>query len=118
MYLTSEQYLTYTGETPPADFNACLDLAESIVDLQTMNFYAQRDVSTLPTIVQKFLQRATAYQVQAISQRGGVAGMTEPQVQSASVGKVSYSMAASPALCAPAALCIPFLLSYARGYEG
>lgn len=117
MYLTAEQYMTYTGETPPDDFNACLDLAESIVDMQTLNFYAQRDVTALPSIVQRFLQRATAYQVQAISQRGGVSGMTEPQMQSASVGKVSYTIAANPTLCAPAALCIPFLLSYARGYE-
>jgi len=116
MYLTAEQYATYTGEAAPSDFNACLDMAESLVDLHTLNFYAQVSVSALPAVVQKYLQRAVAYQVQAISQAGGIAGMTEPHTQSASVGKVSYSMAAQPALCAPAALCIPFLLSYARGY--
>lgn len=116
MYLTAEQYATYTGEAAPPDFAACLDMAESLVDLHTLNFYAQVSVSALPELVQKQLQRAVAYQVQAISQAGGIIGMTEPQVQSASVGKVSYSMAAQPALCAPAALCIPFLLSYARGY--
>lgn len=116
MYLTAEQYTSITGETPPPDYDSCLGMAESVIDLHTMDFYAQR--SNFPAIVQRYLQKATAYQVQAISQRGGVAGMTEPQTQSASVGKVSYTMAASPALCAPAALCIPFLLAYARGYEG
>ena len=115
MYLTSEQYATYTGESAPADFSACLDMAESLVDLHTMNFYAQVSVSALPALVQKMLQRAVAYQVQAISQVGGIVGMTEPHTQSESVGKVSYSMASQPTLCAPAAMCIPFLLSYARG---
>ena len=118
MYLTAEQYETYTGEAAPTDFDACLDMAESLVDLHTLNFFAQVSVSALPALVQKQLQRAVAYQVQAISQAGGVAGMTEPQAQSASVGKVSYSMAAQPALCAPAAQCIPFLNAFARGYEG
>ena len=117
MYLTAEQYATYTGEAAPSDFNACLDMAESLIDLHTLNFYAQVSVSALPVLVQKALQRAVAYQVQAISQMGGIAGMTEPHTQSASTGRVSYSMAAQPTLCAPAAMCIPFLLSYARGYE-
>lgn len=117
MYLTAEQYATYTGEVTPTDFTACLDMAESLIDMHTLNFYAQVSVSALPAMVQKMLQRAVAYQVQAISQAGGIAGMTEPHVQSASVGRVSYTMAAQPALCAPAAMCIPFLLSYARGYE-
>jgi len=117
MYLTAEQYATYTGEDVPADFYSCLDMAESLIDLHTLNFYAQVSVSALPVLVQKALQRAVAYQVQAISQAGGIAGMTEPHVQSASVGRVSYTMAAQPALCAPAAMCVPFLLSFARGYE-
>ncbi len=116
MYLTAEQYTTYTGEAAPSDFNVCLDMAENLIDLHTLGFYAQVSVSALPVLAQKQLQRAVAYQVQAISQAGGVAGLTEPQVQSASVGKVSYTMAAKPALCAPAASCIPFLLSFARGY--
>jgi hypothetical protein len=118
MYLTAEQYATYAGEAAPSDFDSCLDMAESLVDLHTMNFYAQVTVSALPAVVQTMLKRAVAYQVQAISQTGGIAGMTEPQVQSASAGKVSFSMAPRPALCAPAALCIPYLLAYARGYEG
>jgi len=117
MYLTAEQYATYTGEAAPSDFDSCLDMAESLVDLHTMNFYAQVSVSALPALIQKALQRAVAYQVQAISQAGGIAGMTEPHTHSASVGRVSYTMAAQPALCAPAAMCVPFLLSFARGYE-
>lgn len=118
MYLAAEQYATYTGEAVPADFNACLDMAESLVDLHTLNFYAQMTVTALPAVVQKYLQRAVAYQVQAISQAGGIAGMTEPHIQSASVGKVSYTVTTPTyTLCAPAAMCIPFLLSYARGYE-
>ena len=117
MYLTSAQYATYTGETAPTDFTVCLDMAESLIDMQTLNFYAQVSVSALPATVQTMLQRAVAYQVQAISQAGGIASTTEPQVQSASVGKVSYTLAAKPTLCAPAASCIPFLLSFARGYE-
>lgn len=118
MYLTAEQYATYTGEAAPSDFDSCLDMAESLVDLHTLNFYAQVSVSALPERVQKQLQRAVAYQAQAISQAGGIAGMTEPHMQSASVGKVSYSTAARPALCAPAAMCIPYLNAFARGYEG
>ncbi len=115
MYLTAEQYATYAGESAPPDFTACLDMAEAMIDLYTMNFYAQETLSELPERVLATLRRAVAYQVQAISQAGGVASMTEPQVKSASIGKVSYSVDATPVLCAPAAMLVPYLNAYARG---
>lgn len=117
MYLTAEQYAVVMGEAAPADFGVCLDLAESMIDLYTMNLYSQVAVTSLPLMVQKVLQRATAYQVSAIIQRGGVAGVMEPQTQSASVGKVSYTLRDDAALCRPAAACVPFLMAYMRGCE-
>ena len=84
-----------------------------------MNFYAQVSVSALPALVQKCCNGRSPIRYKRSVRMGGIAGMTEPHTQSASTGKrVSYSMAAQPALCAPAAMCIPFLLSYARGYDG
>lgn len=120
MYLTAEEYLAQTGEAAPADFTACLALAETQFDLHTMDYFAQLgDLTALPAIVISRIKKAVAYQVQAISQSGGVAGVTEQRAQSASLGKYSYTSGAqgSDALCAPAIALIPWLLSYMRGVD-
>lgn len=118
MYLTADKYAAIIGEAAPADFDDCLIMAESTLDLHTMNFYAGMAFDGLPAAVQRALERATAYQVSAITQRGGIAGMTEEQVQSGSVGKVSFSTNPGALLCRPAAAFLPFLNAFARGYEG
>ena len=111
--------MTHTGETTaPNDFEACLALAEMQFDLHTMDYFAQLpELSALPAIVLSRIKKAVAYQLQAISQVGGVAGATEYPEQSASLGKFSYTGSAksTDALCAPAAALVPWLLSYIRG---
>ena len=113
MYLTSEEYATLTGEAAPSDFTACLSLAEAMIDGQTLQYYAQATLAALPALIQRTLKAATAYQAQAISQMGGIAGATEPQ-GGASLGRFSTS-APPQTICAPTALLLPYLVSWARG---
>ena len=114
MYLTSTEYATITGDAAPSDFAPCLSLAEALIDTHTLQYYAQvSDLTSLPALIQRVLKSATAYQVQAISQMGGVAGATEPQT-GASVGRFS-APAPTRALCSPTEALLPLLVSYARG---
>lgn len=118
MYLTTAEYATYTGETAPSDFTPCLTLAEALIDGHTLHYYAQvSDITALPARVLAWLKQAIAYQVQAISQGGGIAGSTEQQQGSVSLGKYSYTNGVNPThmLCAPTSALLPFLLAYARG---
>lgn len=114
MYLTSAEYATLTGDAAPSDFAACLSLAEALIDGPTLQYYAQvSDLTMLPALIQRALKSATAYQVQAISQMGGIAGATEPQT-GASVGRFT-APATTRELCTPTEALLPLLVSYARG---
>lgn len=113
MYLTETEYATLTGEAAPTDFTACLSLAEAMIDGQTLQYYAQATLTALPARVLAWLKQATACQVLAISQMGGIAGATEPQ-GGASLGRFSTS-APPQTICAPTALLLPYLVSWARG---
>lgn len=113
MYLTSSEYAAITGEAAPSDFSVCLTLAEAMIDGRTLQYYAQVDLTSLPARILVWLKQAVAYQVQAISQTGGIAGATEPQ-GGASLGRFASS-APSQELCMPTASLLPYLVSWARG---
>lgn len=113
MYVTAVEYGTITGDTAPSDFDACLMLAEALIDGVTMQYYAQINIAALPAKVCAWLKQATAYQVQAIAQMGGVAGATEPQGDVA-IGKFRAS-AYTQKFCSPSAALVPFLIAWARG---
>jgi len=113
MYLSSAEYATITCDTAPSDFTACLSLAEAMIDGRTLQYYAQADLTGLPARILAWLKQAVAYQVQAISQTGGIAGATEPQ-GGASLGRFTSS-APPQELCMPTASLLPYLISWARG---
>ena len=61
-------------ETAPEDFDACLTMAQSMLDARTLCFYAARAIDSLPELIRRALKHYCAYQTQAISLSGGVAG--------------------------------------------
>ena len=115
MSLTAEEYATITGEPAPADFAACLTLTQHMLDARTLCFYAGREPASLPGLILRALKHYCAYQTQAISTAGGVAAVNEAPVDSASLGKFSYTAGVGGnAHCPAAAALLPLLVSYAR----
>jgi len=113
--LTAEEYAAITGEAAPEDFAACLALSQSMLDARTLCFYAARDPATLPLLIQRTLRHYCAYQTQAISLAGGVAGATEPPLAGGSVGSFSFTAGVGAnAHCPAAAALLPLLVSYAQ----
>lgn len=121
--LTAEEYFQFTGYLAPADFNSCLAIAEQQVHAETLYAYVGRDMDEMPGIIQTTWKQAVALQTCAVSQNGGVAGMSQQPQNSVSLGKFSYSggvkrasdsvsnVSLSPATKA----LLPILVSYGRG---
>ena len=115
MCLTQSEYATITGEAAPEDFEACLTLARTMLDARTLCFYAAREAESLPGLIQRALKHYCAYQTQALSLAGGVAGAMEAPVQSATLGKFSFTAGVGGgAHCPAAAALLPLLISYAQ----
>ena len=115
MCLTQAEYTAITGEAPPEDLAACLTLAQNMLDARTLCFYAGRAAATLPGLIQRTLKHYCAYQAQAISLAGGVAGALEAPIKSATAGKFSFTAGVGEnAHCPTAAALLPLLVSYAR----
>ena len=84
-------------------------------DARTLCFYAAREESALPGLIQRTLRHYLAYQAQAISLAGGVAGALEAPIKSATAGKFSFTAGVGEnAHCPAAAALLPLLVSYAR----
>lgn len=115
MVITAEEYRTITGDAAPEDLDACLTLAQSMLDARTLCFYAGRAPETLPVLIGRALKQYGAYQAQAISRAGGVACANEAPAQNASLGKFSIAGGVGGnAHCPAAAALLPLLISYAR----
>ena len=117
--LTPEEYFQFTGYLAPADFNSCLNIAQQQLHAETLYAYVGRDMTEMPSMIQLAWKQAVALQTCAVSQNGGVAGMSQQPQTSVSLGKFSYSGAEgngttvtlSPAVRA----LLPVLVSYGRG---
>ena len=113
--LSATDYAAITGEDAPADLEACIGLAQSMLDARTLCFYAGRAPESLPVLIRRVLQQYLAYQAQAVSQAGGVAAANEAAVQSATLGRFSIAGGVGGnAHCPAAAALLPLLISYAR----
>lgn len=122
MNLTPEEYFQFTGYLAPADFNSCLAIAEQQIHAETLYAYVRRDMTEMPGIIQTTWKQAVALQTCAVSQNGGVAGMSQQPQNSVSLGKFSYSggtqgvVEYSNIVLSPAARAVlPILISYGRG---
>lgn len=118
--LTADDYYRYTGYLAPADFESCLAIAEQQIHAETLYAYVGRDMSEMPGIIQTAWEQAVALQTCAVSQNGGVAGMSQQPQSSVSLGKFSYSGAASEGssnvtLSPAVRALLPMLVSYGRG---
>ena len=112
--LSAADYAAITGEDAPADLEACIGLAQSMLDARTLCFYAAREVSALPGLIQRTLRHYLAYQAQAISLAGGVAGVMEPPLAGGTLGKYSFTAGVGAKAFSPAAAALlPLLVSYA-----
>ncbi len=115
MCLTGAEYTAITGEEPPEDLAACVTLAQAMLDARTLCFYAGRDAAALPGLIQRTLKHYCAYQAQAISLSGGVAGVMEPPLAGGTLGKFSFSTGVGMKAFSPAAAALlPLLVSYAQ----
>jgi len=115
MCLTQAEYTAITGEEAPEGFTACVTLAQNMLDARTLCFYAGRGAQSLPGLIRRTLKQYLAYQAQAISLAGGVAGVMEATVGSASLGKFSFTAGVgASAHCPAASALLPLLVSYAR----
>ena len=124
MILTADEYFTFTGYLAPADFASCLAIAEQQIHAETLYAYVDRDISELPSMIQITLKQALALQTCAVSQNGGVAGMSQQPQSSVSLGKFSYSagnnaavVASTIALSPAVRAVLPLLVSYGRGLQ-
>jgi len=115
MALTPEDYRAVTGDAAPEDLDACVQMAQTMLDARTLCFYAGRAPESLPVLIRRVLQQYLAYQAQAMSQAGGVAAANEAAVQSATLGRFSIAGGVGGnAHCPAAAALLPLLISYAR----
>lgn len=121
--ITADEYYQYTGYLAPADFESCKAMARQQLDACTLYAYVGRDFDSLPGLIQTAWKQAIALQTCAISQNGGVAGMSQQPQQSVSLGKFSYQTgggnagmeAASALAFSPAVKAVtPLLISYGR----
>ncbi len=116
MCVTEAEYTAITGDAPPDDLAACLTLAQNMLDARTLCFYAGRDEAALPGLIQRSLKHYCAYQAQAISLAGGVAGVMEPPLTGGTLGKYSFTAGVGAKAFSPAAAALlPLLVSYATG---
>lgn len=121
--LTPEEYFQFTGYLAPADFNSCVAFAAQQIHAHTLFAYVGRDLDEMPRMIQIAWKQAVALQACAVSQNGGVAGMSQQPHTSMSLGKFSYSadadaLNASNVVLSPATRAVlPVLIAYGRGLQ-
>lgn len=119
--ITADEYAQITGELAPADFDACEPMACDIIHAHTLYAYVGRDIEALPDYIADCWKRAVALQVQSISQGGGIAALSEVEMNTVSLGRFSYSGGTGRAVAriiSPAASALlPLLVAYGRGLK-
>ena len=119
--LTADEYYQFTGYLAPADFNSCLAVAEQRIHAETLFAYVGRNMEELPSFIQNTWKQAVALQTCAVSQNGGVAGMSQQPQNSVSLGSFSYttwggeSGSSAISISPGARALLPVLISYGRG---
>lgn len=124
--IDADEYAYFTGSLAPADFDKSVMLAQQIIDAHTLYAYIGRDIASMPGIIQTTYKQAVAMQTMAISQRGGVAGSTEENYSSVTIGDFSMAGRSTTSteaetqktdeLLSPAARALlPMLIAYGRG---
>lgn len=120
--LTQEMYLSITGEAAPDDYAVLLPQAEEMLHAATLYAYVGRDLCQMPKCIRERWNRALALQVQGLSYSGGMAGLHDPEMNSVSLGKYSYTVnnagsaegTSSGALAPAVSGLVPMLIAYGR----
>ncbi len=113
--LTPAEFEAIAGEAAPEDMDACITLAQSMLDARTLCFYAGKDMEALPGLIRRTLKHYLAYQALAFSLAGGVAGALDTPLESGALGKFSFAAGVGARAHSPAAAALlPLLVSYAQ----
>lgn len=115
-YIGTEQYIQYTGEAPPDDFDILADMAAMAVDRVTLYRLRGRSLAELPDAVRADVERASAIQVQYLSSQGGVAAVNDTGAPNMTLGKFSYSGGTSDSDAGVESPLLPDLLAYVCAY--
>lgn len=115
-YIGTEQYIQYTGEAPPDDFDILADMAAMAVDRVTLYRLRGRSLAELPDAVRADVERASALQVQYLVNQGGVAALNDTSAPNVTLGKFSYSGGASDFAAGAESPLLPELLAYVCAY--
>ncbi|MEG2428889.1 MAG: hypothetical protein RSA99_00745 [Oscillospiraceae bacterium] len=89
-YITLVDYQTFTGESVE-NFDVLSQRASDIVDQITLNKIVEVGFNTLPLFIQTAIKNATCAMVQSLDENG----LNIDDMQSASLGKFSYSAGTS-----------------------
>ena len=111
-YIGTEQYIQYTGEAPPDDFDVLADMAAMAVDRVTLYRLRGRSLAELPDVVRADVERATAIQMQYLSSQGGVAAINDIGAPNMTLGKFSYSGGDADSAGGMESPLLPDLLAY------
>ena len=92
-YIDSAYYLTYSGKAAPSDFAQLSELASNLIDA-LCGYQIGLELDLLDVGIVSRIKQATAAQVAFSSDQGGMAAILSGSeaVQSASVGKFSYTL--------------------------
>lgn len=122
--LTANDFFKWTGTHAPADFDVCVVYAENLLNEYTLNAYVGRDMDGMPARIRNAWEQALAIQTLAISQQGGIAGVSDSSPPSVSLGKFSYSgdaagvyTSAANGISPGAKALLPILVAYGRGLQ-
>lgn len=115
-YIGTEQYIQYTGEAPPDDFDVLADMAAMAVDRVTLYQLRGRSLAELPDAVQADVARASAIQVQYLVSQGGVAAVNDTGAPNMTLGKFSYSGSVISSGAEAESPLLPDLLAYVCAY--
>lgn len=93
VYITVEEYRALAGE-PPDDFDALNQIAECVINQETLWGLAGRSLDSLPAIIRDSVKKAATFEIDYLDQIGGLPSANAPGLASASLGKFSYTSSA------------------------
>lgn len=108
-YITEEYYnKTFHGESvDSADFPSLLERAVEIVEELCSHHISERNISGYPLDVQERFKKAICAQIEYLDANGGSDMDNGTDLQSAGLGKFSYTKASSASGNAATSICAP-----------
>lgn len=90
-YVAEHDYAMYTGQTPPDNFSSLAGLAEDMVDQGTGGKIAINGFMELSDWRKVLVKKAVCIQILWLDAHGGMFAAADDGIQSATIGRFSYS---------------------------